>query len=117
MGYQMKWGLYRMTVIIGGTIIGILGLVFGFFLVKSGATGEFAISMEVKGIKGFFTSISPGLLFAFMGCTVAAISYLVQLKVWAMPSEKQIKARGGIKYYELDKQLKQTKTPTLPNSG
>jgi hypothetical protein len=104
MSNEMRFGLYRMTVIICGTLIGIIGLVLGYLLVKSGARGEFAILTEVKGVKGFITSISPGLLFAFLGCVVAAISYVIQVKAWAEPSSDIIKARGGLGYYKLKEQ-------------
>lgn len=56
MGYKMRFGLYRMTVIICGTLIGIIGLVLGYFLAKSGATSQFKILTEVKAIKGFLTT-------------------------------------------------------------
>ena len=76
------WCLYRMSVIIGGTLICLTSLYLGYLLIQQGATGEFTISGEKGDFKGFFSSISPGLGLAFLGCVVVIVSYVLQRKSW-----------------------------------
>lgn len=80
--YPWMWCLYRMSVIVGGTVIGILGLYFGYKLIQQGATGEFTISGEKGDFKAFITSISPGLGLSVIGCLVTGLSYWIQKRSW-----------------------------------
>ena len=80
--YPWMWCLYRMSVIIGGTLICLTSLYLGYLLIQQGATGEFTISGEKGDFKGFFSSISPGLGLAFLGCVVVIVSYVLQRKSW-----------------------------------
>ncbi len=89
--YPWMWFFYRMAVIIGGTIICIVSLYFGFKLVQQGAIGEFTIKGEKGDFKGFITSISPGLFFVFCGSLVAIISYLIQPKRWGSIARENTK--------------------------
>lgn len=85
------WFVYRCMVILGGSIIGICGLFFGYKLVMHGAMGDFAISGETKSLKGFITSVSPGVAFAFIGCIVTIVSYWIQKFNWGPTSPEILK--------------------------
>ena len=84
LSYPWMWCLYRMTVMLGGTAVCLTSLYFGYELVRQGASGDFTISAETEGVKGFFTSVSPGLAFAFFGCIVAIVSYRLQKTSWGV---------------------------------
>jgi len=92
--YPWMWFAYRMITLLGGTTIAVLGLYFGYKLTQQGATGEFTIRGEKGDIKGFFTSISPGLGFAFLGCVVAVYAYRIQKVSWGLPSPRQMKKKN-----------------------
>ena len=93
LSYPWMWFAYRMTTLIGGTAIALCGLYFGFKLTQQGAMGEFTISGESEGFKGFFTSVCPGLGFAFIGCAVAAYAYRIQRRSWGLPPTKYLKQK------------------------
>jgi hypothetical protein len=61
--------------------IGLVCIVLGFYLVLEGATGGFNIGVDLKGVKGYFASLAPGLLFVACGVVV----------IWAG-------VRGGFRY-------------------
>ena len=64
MSDDVNWQRIRILILIMGTIMGVLGLVLGFFLIRSGATGEFTALGEGVGMKVFITSVSPGTFIA-----------------------------------------------------
>ena len=86
--FPWMWFIYRMSVIIGGTLIGFTSVYFGYRLIKQGATGQFTISGEKGDFTGFFSSVSPGLGLAFFGCAVAIISYIIQRKSWGIDTTR-----------------------------
>ncbi|MCH7725106.1 MAG: hypothetical protein IH991_01300 [Planctomycetes bacterium] len=67
--------------IIGTSIFSIACAVFGFILTLKGATGEFTISTDLKGLKGYASSLAPGLAFVICGtiaiCVVACRKKIV----------------------------------------
>ncbi|MBN2541844.1 hypothetical protein JXI42_03180 [bacterium] len=79
---KTKWFIYRILVIVFGSAIGLTGLILGYHLVKSGAMGEFNLTWDIEGWKGFITSVTPGIFFAFMGCVVTIVAFLIQTKKW-----------------------------------
>ncbi len=99
MSYPWMGFAYRMTTLVGATAIGLCGLYFGYKLTQQGAMGEFTIRGEGGDFKGFITSVSPGLGFAFLGCVVTAYAYRIQRLSWGLPSPKYLK----------QKQIEQTK--------
>jgi len=93
------WFAYRVLVIISGAIIGVVSIWLGYELIKQGATGNFTIGAEREGIKAFLSSVSPGLLLVLFGCSVSALSMIVQIKAWGVQNPKQINERNKSGYY------------------
>jgi hypothetical protein len=94
-----------MTTLVGATTIALCGLYFGFKLTQQGAKGEFTIRGEGGDVKGFITSVSPGLGFAFLGCVVAVYTYRIQRLSWGLSSPKYLK----------QKQIRQSKPERSPS--
>ena len=53
-----------------------LSIIFGFYLVLKGISGEFKVVTEFSGIKLYLASISPGIAFAVVGLLIL---------LWALP--------------------------------
>ena len=72
--------------VIPGVSGGTIALITGIFekLINSIKSFDLkAVRLIMKGdFKGFFSSISPGLGLAFLGCVVVIVSYVLQRKSW-----------------------------------
>jgi len=52
------------------SIVGLVCILLGFYLVIRGATGGFNIGLDLKGMKAYFASVAPGLLFLIGGVVI-----------------------------------------------
>ena len=52
------------------SVVGFVCILLGFYLVIRGATGGFNIGLDLKGIKAYFASVAPGLLFLIGGVVI-----------------------------------------------
>jgi hypothetical protein len=52
------------------SVVGLVCILLGFYLVIRGATGGFNIGVDLKGIKAYFASLAPGLLFLTGGVVI-----------------------------------------------
>ena len=52
------------------SVVGLVCILLGFNLVIRGATGGFNIGFDLKGMKAYFASVAPGLLFLIGGVII-----------------------------------------------
>jgi len=52
------------------SVAGFVCILLGFYLVIKGATGGFNIGLDLKGMKAYFASVAPGLLFLIGGVVI-----------------------------------------------
>ena len=62
-------------------ILGYLTIRLGYKLISSGVKGEFKFSASLVGIKADLASISPGLLFVFLGVFLIGYAIYVEKEV------------------------------------
>ena len=59
-------------------VLGYLTIRLGHNLISSGVRGEFKFSGSLMGFKGDLASLSPGLLFVFLGASLIGIALWVE---------------------------------------
>lgn len=74
-------GLNRLIISLMFILLSGFTIYLGYKLIDSGATGEFHLFTEYKGLKFVLWSLSPGIGFCFIG---------IALLIWALP--KTLKA-------------------------
>lgn len=74
-------------------VLGYFTIFLGYKLIKSGVTGEFKFSAQLKGAKADLASVSPGLLFVFLGVLLIGYAIYVEKSVrvegWKVPCEQK----------------------------
>ena len=70
-------------------VLGFLTIRFGYYLVRDGITGQFKFSTKFQGISADLQSVSPGLLFLFLGIFLIGYAMFVE-KTGNFRSEERI---------------------------
>src|SRR5262245_55926091 len=69
-------------------VLGSLTIRLGYNLVRSGVQGDFKFSAKLAGAQADLASISPGLLFVFLGVSLIAIAIYVDKTVTVSGGEQ-----------------------------
>ena len=79
------------------SILGLVCIILAFWLVIKGATGEFKIGLEGKGMKAYLGSMAPGLLFLLSGVIIVWVGVKRRFR-YVIPVGKggDIKVESGI---------------------